>query len=86
VQEQARPIGRIHANHQEFAMGKVDDVHHSEDDGETEGDQGKKKPHQDSLKECIEKNHSDPKMSNAKVQISNQIQTPNEIPKSKILN
>jgi hypothetical protein len=38
-------------------VGKVDDVHHAEDDREAKGHQGKKKAHQDSLKECIENNH-----------------------------
>ena len=47
----------IHSNHQELTVGKVDDVHHSKDDGQAEGNQSKKKAHQDSLKKCIEDNH-----------------------------
>jgi hypothetical protein len=59
-------------------VGKVDDVHHAEDDREAKGNQGKKKAHQDSLKECVENDHGhNSKMSNAKIQISNQINSPN---------
>jgi hypothetical protein len=53
-------------------VGKVDDVHHPKDDGEAKGDQSKKKAHQDPLKEGIENDHKrNPKMSNAKVQMTN---------------
>ena len=30
----------VHADHQELAVGEVDDVHHPEDDGEAQGDEG----------------------------------------------
>jgi len=46
MEQEARPVGRIHADHQEFAVGKVDDVHDAEDDREPKGHQGKEKAHQ----------------------------------------
>ena len=57
MKKQAGPVGRIHSDHQKFAMGKVDDVHHPEDDGQAKGHQGKEKAHQDSLKNRINNNH-----------------------------
>ena len=40
----ARGLGRqkprVHADHQELAVGEVDDVHHPEDDGQAQGHQG----------------------------------------------
>jgi hypothetical protein len=57
VEEKACPVSRIHSDHQELTVGKVDDVHHAKDDSEAEGNQSKKQAHQDSLKKCIENNH-----------------------------
>jgi hypothetical protein len=57
MEEEACPVSGIHSDHQELTVGKVDDVHHAKDDRETEGNQGKKKAHQDSLKKRVEKNH-----------------------------
>ena len=40
----ARGLGRqkpgVHADHQEFAVGEIDDVHDPEDDGQAQGHQG----------------------------------------------
>jgi hypothetical protein len=57
MEKKAGPVGRIHSNHQKFAMGEVDDVHHPEDDGQPKGHQSEEKAHQDSLKQSIEYNH-----------------------------
>ncbi len=61
MKEKASPVGRVHADHEEFAMGEVDDVHDAEDDREPEGHQGKKKAHQDSLEDGIENDHTEPR-------------------------
>ena len=57
MKKHAGPVGRIHSDHQKFAMGEVDDVHHPEDDGQAKGHQGKEKAHQDSLKNRINDDH-----------------------------
>ena len=57
MKKHAGPIGRIHSDHQKFAMGEVDDVHHPEDDGQTKGHKGEKKAHQDPLKNGINDDH-----------------------------
>jgi hypothetical protein len=51
VEKEACPVSGIHPDHQEFAVGKVDDVHHAKDNRETEGNQSEEETHQDSLKE-----------------------------------
>jgi hypothetical protein len=67
MKKETCPVGRIHPDHQEFAVGEVDDVHHAKDDGQAKGDQGEEEAHQDSLQDRIQNNHKfNPKMSNAK--------------------
>ena len=34
------PEGGEHADHQEFAVGEIDDIHDAPDEGEPDGDQG----------------------------------------------
>ena len=39
--------GNVHSHHQEFPMGEVNNVHYSKDKGQTQGDKGEDKPHED---------------------------------------
>ena len=36
-QQREGPKGHVHAQHHELAVGKVDDIEHTEDEGETDG-------------------------------------------------
>jgi hypothetical protein len=75
VEEEACPVSGVHSNHQELTVGKVDDVHHAKNDSESEGNQSKKKAHQDSLKECIKNDHKcNSKMPKFKCQIKSKVQ------------
>ncbi len=38
------PIGEVHGDHEEFAMGKIDDLHHAEYQGEPDAGQGVNAP------------------------------------------
>ena len=42
-----RPEGEVHPEHQELAVGEVDDAHDAEDQGEPDRDQGVDPPEQD---------------------------------------
>jgi hypothetical protein len=57
MEDETRPVGRVHPNHQEFSMSEIDDVHDPKDDGQTKGNQRKEKAHQYSLKDCVENDH-----------------------------
>jgi hypothetical protein len=59
MEKKAGPVGGIHPDHQEFTVGKIDNVHHAKDNGQPKGDQSKEKAHQDPLKDCIEDNHKE---------------------------
>ncbi len=53
MEKEVRPINGVHPEHKEFPVGKVHDVHHPEYHREAEGDEGKKKPHKDTLEKRI---------------------------------
>src|SRR5262249_51497705 len=45
--EEERPVCEVHAEHQELAVGEVDDAHDAEDQGEPDRDEGVDAPEQD---------------------------------------
>jgi len=48
--------GEIHAEHQEFALGEIDDAHDAEDDPEPDAHQAVDRSQQNACRERLEKN------------------------------
>ena len=40
LQQREEEVGRVHPQHQQVAVGEVDDAHHAEDDGQADADEG----------------------------------------------
>ncbi len=45
---------RMHRDHQEFAVGEVDDVHQAENQRKADGDQPVEQPHQEAARQALE--------------------------------
>ena len=49
------PVGHVHANHEQRAMSKIDDLEHAEDNGKPHGGQTVNRPDEDAI-DCVFKN------------------------------
>jgi hypothetical protein len=55
VKEMKKPERNIHGDHQELAVGEIDDLHHPEDESETDARKGINAAEQDARNEELEK-------------------------------
>ncbi len=54
MEEGEEPVGDIHGYHHEFAMSKIDDLHHTHDEGHAEADEGIETPQQNAGYQCLQ--------------------------------